>query len=140
MSGPDEGERVAAAALAVTGTRFRLHGRRPSDGLDCVGLVAHALAQGGWRGEVPTGYALRAGDAARVTALLDAALVRGDGCRPGDVLLVAPGPAQLHLAIRTTRGVVHADAGLARVVERPGALPWPMIGAWRIPVDGRGGD
>ena len=30
------------------------------------------------------------------------------------------GPGQLHFAVRTTRGLVHADATLRRVVERPG--------------------
>ena len=125
------GERVAAAALAMAGTRFRLHGRDP-EGIDCVGLVAHALAASGWAGEVPTGYPLRGGDAQRVAALLDTQLARGDGERPGDLLLAAPGPGQLHLAIRTARGIVHADATLRRVVERPGALPWPLIAAWRM--------
>lgn len=127
--GEDEG-RVAAAALALVGTRFRLHGREDG-GLDCVGLVGRALAASGWRGEVPTGYPLRGGDAAKAAALLDTSLPRGDGRQPGDILLVAPGPGQLHLAIRTARGIVHADAALRRVVERPGPPPWPVIAAWR---------
>lgn len=127
------GDHVAAAALATVGARFRLHGRDPGEGLDCVGLAAHALAAGGWRGgAVPTGYAVRGGDRGRVAALLDAALVRCAGDGTGDILLVAAGPGQLHLAVRTERGIVHADAGLRRVVERPGPLPWPVIGAWRI--------
>ena len=135
MSGATDGERVAAAALAMVGTRFRLHGRDPRDGLDCVGLVAHALAASGWIGEVPTGYALRGGDPARVTVMLDGLLPRGDGSRPGAILLAAPGPAQLHLAIRTADGIVHADAGLRRVVERPGPPPWPIIAAWQTEGD-----
>ena len=125
------GERIAAAALAAVGTRFRLHGRNLDTGLDCVGLVAHSLAASGWEDEVPTGYALRGRDPTGVAALFDAHFARGDGQRPGDILLVVPGAAQLHLSITTHRGVVHADAGLRRVVERPGPLPWPLIGAWR---------
>lgn len=123
------GEAVEAAARSLRGVPFRLHGRG-NDGLDCVGVVAHALKAGGWQGEVPTGYALRGGDPASVAALLDATLARGDGTRPGDLLLVAPGAGQLHLAITTRRGVVHADVALRRVVERPGSLPWPLIGSW----------
>jgi hypothetical protein len=124
---------VARAARALVGRRFRLHGR--GETLDCVGVVALALRGAGWRGEVPSGYALRGGDPAVVAGRLDAALVRveGDrrGDRQGDVLLMAVGPGQLHLGVRTDGGFVHADAGLARVVERPGAPPWPVIGIWR---------
>jgi hypothetical protein len=29
-------------------------------------------------------------------------------------------------------GIIHADAQLRRVVERPGPLPWPEIGRWRL--------
>lgn len=126
------GAAVAAAAQAMVGTRFRLHGRDPAGGLDCVGLAAAALRAGRWTGEVPTGYALRGGERAWIVALLDAALARAAGERPGDVVLVQAGPAQWHLAVRTAAGVVHADAGLACVVERPGPLPWPVVGAWRI--------
>ena len=118
---------VAAAALQAVGTRFRLHGRG-ADGLDCVGLVATALRAGGYGGAVPTGYALRGGD----VAMLDQVLVRVVAAEPGDVLLMAAGPGQFHLGIRTAAGFVHADAGLRRVVERPGAPPWPILGVWRM--------
>lgn len=120
---------IAAAALAAVGTRFRLHGRG-ADGLDCVGLVALALRAGGYAGEVPTGYSLRGGD----PGVLDRVLVRVASAAPGDVLLMAVGPGQIHLGIRTERGFVHADAGLRRVVERPGMPPWPILGVWRMGV------
>ncbi|MEG3084335.1 peptidoglycan endopeptidase [Sphingomonas sp. PB2P12] len=118
---------VAEAALRAVGTRFRLHGR-DADGLDCVGLVALALRAGGHRGEVPTGYALRGGD----VAMLDRLLVRVTEAQPGDVLAMAVGPGQFHLGIRTAAGFVHADAGLRRVVARPGEPPWPILGVWRM--------
>ena len=120
---------VADAALRAVGTRFRLHGRG-ADGLDCVGLVALALRAGGYLGEVPSGYSLRGGD----RGLLDRVLVRVVDPAPGDVLLMAAGPGQVHLGIRTVGGFVHADAGLRRVVERPGMPPWPLIGVWRMGV------
>ncbi|MFH7191577.1 hypothetical protein ACHWGL_32290, partial [Klebsiella pneumoniae] len=58
------------------------------------------------------GYALRGGD----WGLLDRMLVRVAEAAAGDVLLMAAGPGQIHLGIRTAGGFVHADAGLRRVV------------------------
>ena len=122
---------VAEAALAAVGAKFRLHGREPATGLDCVGLAAWALRAGGFAGEVPTGYALRGGDADAVAALLDGCLARTDEAGAA-LLLMRTGPGQLHLGIRTEHGLVHADAGLRRVVLRPGAPPWPVLGCWRV--------
>jgi hypothetical protein len=50
----------------------------------------------------------------------------------GDILLVQAGPGQHHLVVLVENGFVHADAGLGRVVERPGAVIWPVLAAWRI--------
>ena len=128
------GDAVAGAALTLVGAPFRLHGRDPVYGLDCIGVIAAALRAAGWVGEVPTGYALRGGAADAVAARFDAVLDRGDGT-VGDVLLFRVGPAQLHGAVRVAGGIVHADAGLRRVVMRPdgpGPVPgWVRIGAWR---------
>lgn len=126
------GERVAAAALTLVGVPFRLHGRDPASGLDCIGVIAVALRAAGWRGAVPTGYALRGGEAAAVAACFDTVLARSwSGNAVGDVLLFGVGPGQLHGAVRVTGGIVHADAGLRRVVMRPGVPDWVTIGAWR---------
>ena len=118
---------VVAAARALAGARFRLHGRDPAGGLDCVGVIACALGETG----VPSGYALRGGDPRTIAAMLDARLRRVGSAAPGDVLLFDVGAGQLHLGIATGTGVVHADAALRRVVERPGAPGWPVIGIWR---------
>lgn len=126
------GAAVLAAARGAIGTRFRLHGRDPAEGLDCVGLAALALRAGGAMGAVPQGYALRSGDAARVAAAVAAwGLAQAEDARPGDLLLLRAGPGQVHLAIDSGAGIVHADAMLRRVVERPGTPPWPVIGRWR---------
>lgn len=117
---------VAGRARGAVGARFRLHGRDPAEGLDCVGLVALACGV-----EAPTGYPLRGGDPAAAAAALDRVLARDDGAS-GDVLLMRTGPGQLHLAVRTPDGFVHADATLRRVVERPGEPPWPILGTWRV--------
>ena len=128
------GERALAAARAAVGVRFRLHGR-DANGLDCVGLAALALRAEGFEGAVPSGYALRSGDAARARAAIAAAgLVEVSARRAGDLLLLRAGPGQLHFAIDSLAGIVHADAMLRKVVERPGA-GWPVIGRWRIAGD-----
>jgi hypothetical protein len=122
-----------AAAREAVGTRFRLHGRAVADGLDCLGLAVLAIRAEGWSGPVPSGYAMRSGDAAKVGAALRAAgLIEAEPRRAGDLLLLEAGPGQLHFAIDTGSGMVHADAMLRRVVERPGPPPWPVIGRWRL--------
>lgn len=118
---------IEARALALVGARFRLHGRSPETGLDCVGVAALAVGI-----EVAGGYALRGGDVDGVAARIRAAgLVAVSAALPGDVMLMRTGPGQLHLAVKTARGFVHADAGLRRVVERPGDPEWEVLGVWR---------
>ena len=121
------------AARGAIGVPFRLHGRSPENGLDCLGLAALAMRAAGYEGAVPSGYALRSGNAAQVrAAIATAGLMEAKAPRPGDLLLLQAGPGQLHFAIDTGTGILHADAMLRRVVERPGAPPWPVIGRWRM--------
>jgi murein DD-endopeptidase / murein LD-carboxypeptidase len=125
-------ERIVAGARALIGVRFRPQGRSRASGLDCIGLVAAAIGAP----NQPRDYPLRGGSAARLRAGLAAAGLRAVAeARPGDVLVLAPGPAQLHLGIFTGEGFVHGDAGLGRVVERPGPAPWPILSIWRIGED-----
>ena len=130
------GARACRAAQAAVGSRFRLHGRAAATGLDCIGLVALALEAGGCTVVVPSGYALRGGDPARAAAWLDRVLGRSDGGAPGDILMLRTGPGQLHFAVRSPGGIVHADASLRRVVERPmdgaDAALGQILGGWRI--------
>ena len=135
MSG--EGAALAAAAERLVGTPFRLHGRDPVRGLDCVGLVAVALAATGRPAAVPAGYRLRR---ARIDRILDAAAVAGlaeanGAIEAGDVLLVRPGPGQHHLVVAAAcGGFIHAHAGLGRVVATPAPLAWPVARHWRLGV------
>ncbi|MEG8037878.1 hypothetical protein QP166_00400 [Sphingomonas sp. LR60] len=55
------GERVLAAAQQLVGVRFRVQGRDPALGLDCVGLVAVALWRAGAAVTVPRDYAVARG-------------------------------------------------------------------------------
>ncbi len=116
---------VVTRARALVGVPFRLHGRSRA-GLDCVGLAALAMGR-----EAHSAYGLRSGDVGRAERWLRAAGLRPVAIgAPGDLALVRPGPLQLHLMIGTGAGFIHAHAGIGRVVEMPGASPWPVIGWW----------
>lgn len=84
--------------------------------------------------QVRRDYRLSCADPAEINADFDlAGFVRMPpaAVEEGDILLVRVGPAQLHVVVLTGDGYLHADAGLRRVVEVPGALPWPILSAWR---------
>jgi len=126
-------ECAVAAARSAVGARFRLHGRDPAFGLDCVGLAALAARAAGVAATIPADYAIRSGDP---SAAIDATgLARTVAPSDGDLLLFAAVPAQFHLAVQVPGGLVHADAMLRRVVERPGVPPWPLVAAWRLTGD-----
>ncbi len=97
--------------------------------MDCIGLVAQAID----RPAPYDDYSLRGGTLHRVEAGLRAAGLRPvRSVRPGDVALMRTAPEQLHLGVWTGETMVHADARLRRVVERPGPPAWPILGIWRL--------
>ncbi|MFY8074490.1 MAG: hypothetical protein ACOVNK_02295 [Sphingorhabdus lacus] len=129
---------VARRALGLVGVPFKLGGRCPRAGLDCVGVVGLALAGHAPAQRIPAGYALRGEYLERIAAFFDCASFRPvtrENTAPGDILLCQPAAHQFHLAVVTDQGVVHAHAGLRRVVLTPLALPWPIIGHWRLVGD-----
>ena len=127
---------IVGRARARLGVRFRPQGRGPL-GLDCVGLVAAAIGAN----EVPYQYASRQGSLAEVEAELHrAGLNRAAAMAPGAVLVMNAGPGQLHLGIWTGASLIHADARLRRIVERPGKPPWRVLGIWRFPSDQPAGE
>jgi hypothetical protein len=135
MSMRDRGWHLAAAAEALVGVRFRLHGRDPAHGLDCIGVLAAALAAIGRPAPLPNAYALRSHRLPPLGALATAcgfAETRASR-RPGDVLMLRIGPCQHHLLVAARDGgFVHAHAGLARVVVMPGPPGWPVLHRWRL--------
>lgn len=125
-------ERVVERARALVGVRFRPQGRSRTTGLDCIGVAAAAIDAP----SPPGDYVLRGGSAARLAEGLAAAgLGRVEAAAAGDVVVLAPGQGQLHLGVLTATGMIHGDAGLRRVVERPGPPPWPITSIWRIGED-----
>jgi cell wall-associated NlpC family hydrolase len=129
------GAAVAQAALGFVGCRFRLHGRDPATGLDCIGLVHAALAAAGAAPVAPQGYGLRniaVDDWLPFAAQSGLVTARGP-IRAGDILLLGLGYAQHHLVVAVDAlSVVHAHAGLRRVVVQPREPAWQIDAAWRI--------
>jgi len=126
---------LAEAAVALVGARFRLHGRDPSTGLDCIGLFAAAMAASGRPLALPSGYPLRLRSLAGW--LPDPAAcgfaLAAPPFAPGDVVMVEPGPAQFHLAIAAPGGGwVHAHAGLRRVVHDSDPPAGTILHHWRL--------
>jgi cell wall-associated NlpC family hydrolase len=126
---------MAAAAMELVGVPFRLHGRDRRRGVDCVGVLVIALAAAGRRPRLPLEYTLRRtsiGDF--VAAAADVGLCPADGdLTAGDLLVAKPGAAQFHAGIcGFDNSIVHAHAGLGRVVLTPAPLPWPLEHHWRL--------
>ena len=120
----------AARALALVGTPFRPQGRDVT-GLDCVGLAMRVFELPAET--VPDDYRLRGRHLHRATGLLGRFFRRVSETlgQPGDLLLLAPRADQLHFAVLTMSGFVHAHAGLRRVVETPGDPGWPTTAVFR---------
>jgi len=134
----DAGAALAAAAERLVGVPYRLHGRDPATGLDCVGLVAAALSAIGRTVPAPSGYQLRRLRVERLLGAADDAVLREatGPVEPGDILLLTPGPGQHHLAVAAAdQAAIHAHAGLGRVVRTPAPLPWPTERRWRLPTE-----
>jgi lipoprotein Spr len=121
----------AERALSLVGVPFRPQGRDAGRGLDCVGLCVAAYCLP--IEIVRRNYRLRGDYRIEVKAALRRHFRRisGKQKRPGDLLLLAVAGDQLHLAVLTMAGFIHADAKLRRVVETPGDPEWPLIGVYR---------
>jgi hypothetical protein len=128
------GNAIWAAARSLIGTRFRLHGRDPAIGLDCVGLVAAALTQAGRNpGPLPSGYGLSDHHPDQIIALLKGAgLIRCDTHPIGSIALYSVGRGQHHLAVLGPASAVHAHASLRRVVESPLPLEGEIVGCFAL--------
>ncbi|WP_086606683.1 NlpC/P60 family protein [Erythrobacter donghaensis] len=129
------GEALAAAGLALVGSPFRLHGRDPATGLDCVGLVHAGLLAVGVQPVTPRGYGLRNLGVGQWLGLAqNSGLVPFTGPHAaGDVLLIALAHCQHHLVIVAGEGdVIHAHAGLRKVVRQPFDPAWQVCAHWRL--------
>lgn len=115
----------------MVGARFRPQGINLATGLDCVGLVWAAYMVAGRRLARPTHYPMRGWSLPRVEAALrHAGFEPARDARTGDVALVACGAGQFHLGLMGAGVMVHAHAGLRRVVATP--LGDDVMARWRL--------
>lgn len=130
-----DGEALARAAESLIGVRFRRHGRDPASGVDCIGLVHASLMAIGRKPVAPVGYALRNWSIEESLGCAQASglVVVQDAFMRGDVLLVQPSTVQHHLMIMAgTNSVLHAHAGLRRVVRQPLSGNLAIAAHWRL--------
>jgi len=130
------GEELAQAAKGLIGSPFRLHGRDPATGLDCIGLLQAAMAAAGRPLVLPNGYTLRQRqppDLAGIARICGFSRIVPRETEAGDVIMLRPSACQVHLAIATGgHAFVHAHAGLGKVALSPLLPPWPVISHWRL--------
>jgi cell wall-associated NlpC family hydrolase len=128
----------AVAAEGLVGTPFRFRGRDPRTGLDCAGVVVVALEKLGSPAPPVAFYAFRQRDfASQIGCAAAAGFADADGPpQTGDLLLLRTGPAQVHLGVVGSNArLIHAHAGLGKVVTTPAPLPWPVERHWRLRQD-----
>ena len=116
-------------ARACIGAPFRLNGCHPQTGFDCAGLVAYC-----WHIAPETlpirRSMMRVAPAIWHDALSAASFVETRAPKDGDVLLLDCGRGRWHVGISDGDTVIHAHAGLGRVVRSPlGAMR--VVSVWR---------
>ncbi|RGP41652.1 hypothetical protein BPTFM16_01959 [Altererythrobacter insulae] len=129
------GEEFADAARGFAGSPFRLGGRDPRYGIDCVGLVVCSLWEIGCNASYPSGYRIRNSSIGQHLGLAEANGFQLAGTTEvaGDLILFAPGMGHHHLAISSGDGRhIHAHAGLRRTVITAVPADWPKLRHWRL--------
>ncbi|WP_299309871.1 hypothetical protein [uncultured Croceicoccus sp.] len=128
------GEQLAHAAMQFLDAPFRIHGRDPATGLDCIGLLHASLSAVGRAPQLPVGYRLRNDDIECYLGYAEkCGLWPADGDTPGDVVLAWVHRMQPHVAIRGFGpDFIHAHAGLRRIVAGPIDPGWRIAHRWRL--------
>ncbi len=132
---------LAEAAASFVGAPFRLHGRDPASGIDCIGLLGCSLRKAGVNHQLPIGYKLRneSADPWLVCASLSGLSEICDTIKAGDVLLVSPSPGQFHIMIAEhSASFIHAHIGFQRVIREPAPASISLIKHWRLEPETQG--
>jgi cell wall-associated NlpC family hydrolase len=112
-------EKFAQAAQDCLGARFRLQGRDPATGLDCVGLIVWCAQVCGLTVSHQPAYTLTSRPDALLRELEATGFQRQEKLlpTPGDVIVFNMDNALNHVAIATRNGMTHADMRFRRVVS-----------------------
>ncbi len=134
---PDDfAQKFVAAARAGLGARFRLQGRDPATGLDCIGLVTWSAAQCGLQVPDARDYVLSDNPARLDAGLLAAPIIRIDASvlAAGDFVRLLTHGQPLHLAICGNDTLIHADIRCRKVVEHRLTQDWRehIVAAYRF--------
>lgn len=134
-------DQIVAAVRACVGARFRPQGRRADTGLDCIGVALIAARAAGLHLSVPL-YRMGGDHEVLVDYVVgQLGLMAIDAASPGDICIFAPAPGLRHVAVQTGPAtnsghapvLVHAHAGVGRVVETTADPAWALVGHWRLP-------
>lgn len=121
----------------MLGVPFRPQGSDPATGLDCVGLVWAAYREAGRMLRRPQDYPLRGWRRERIEVeLVAAGFVPTEQAGAGDVALIAFAAGQFHLGLIGPASLIHAHAGLRRVVETPLGEAMRDAAIWRLSNNG----
>lgn len=134
------GGAIVAAALDMVGVPFRLQGRDCATGVDCVGLALLSARRAGVAVDEPPPYRLRAGANPPIGSVMRKAgfsevQAKEHERQTGDIVVVRISEMQPHLFIDALATVIHAHAGIGRVVCMPLPPEWTEISRWRIAPD-----
>lgn len=121
----------------MIGCRFRLQGIDAASGLDCVGLICAAYRAVGVELAALAPYPIRGWSAKKICAHV---AINGLTPRPrrtapqiGDIAMMSLPAAQIHFALVGDVTIIHAHAGLRRVVESPIDFLQPPLRYWYWP-------
>lgn len=128
------------AAREAIGTPFRHQGRTIGQGIDCAGLMVHAVSSAGVEVIDSPAYSRRSGGGL-LEAALDSqpALTRVSGTpQAGDIMLMRFDGDPCHLAICAGTTMIHAWAIARKVCEHDFSRQWQgrVVRVYRVNDDG----
>ena len=128
-------DQIIIAARDCIGTPFVPQGRLPGVGLDCAGLILHALQAGGITIDDVASYTIPPDPTLLIDALAQGGFMQQDQIMPGAVLLFRfQGRAQ-HLALAISDNtMIHAFAPARHVVETDIGSAWRqrLLGSYYV--------